>query len=191
MRPAGRTKMSDEKNQGRRRERVASLLKRAISETLLREFTDPRFKLGLVSVTRVEPSPDLRSAKVWISVMGTEGQQRTIWRALNVARARIQSLSADRTSLRHTPELIFKEDRSIKNSFAVSKAIDDAMVELHARTGEPLPDRLNPDAADDEVPDGHDGHDHDDGAPDEGVRTGDSGTGATGAGDAGKTDKAG
>jgi ribosome-binding factor A len=116
-------------NQDRRRQRVASILQRAVSEVIHREFSDPRFAGAVISVTRVEPAPDLKSAKVHISVMGSDAQQRTVWRALAKARGLIQSLAADKTTLRWTPELLFREDPSIKKAFAVNELIKQAMAE--------------------------------------------------------------
>jgi ribosome-binding factor A len=146
----------------RRRERVASILQQAVADVLLREFSDPRMGKAIVSVTRVEVAPDVRSARVYVSIMGTDAEQRTAWRALEGAQGRIQSLVGQRVSLRWTPELFFRLDESIKKAYAVNQLIKQAMADTAATSGEaPAPE--NADDAD-----GEDADESEEGEPTEG-----------------------
>jgi ribosome-binding factor A len=134
----------------RRQERLAAVLQRAVSEVLMREISDPRMT-AMVSVTRVEPAADLRSAKVFLSLYGDEVEQRTTWRALQHAHGRIQNLVGGRIDLRWTPELFFRVDESLKKADEVNRLIRRAMAELEpavpaAETG-PEPDESEVDAA--------------------------------------------
>jgi ribosome-binding factor A len=128
----------------RRQERLAAVLQRAISEVLQREVSDPRVT-AMVSVTRVEPAADLRSAKVFFSLFGEEAQQRTTWRALQHAHGRIQNLVGDRVDLRWTPELFFRIDESLKKALEVNRLIKLAMAEF----GETEPASADDDGTDD------------------------------------------
>ena len=64
-----------------RRARFASALRNVVAKLIPAELSDPRIR-GLVTVTRVEVSPDLRLAKVYVSVMGKEGEQKSSLTAL-------------------------------------------------------------------------------------------------------------
>ena len=107
---------------GRRVERVASQLRHALSEILTQELRDPR--LGFITVTRVEPARDLKSAKVYVSVLGDEREQQATLRTLRHARGHIQHQVADRTALKSTPVLRFEPDDSVKRGLRISKLID-------------------------------------------------------------------
>lgn len=95
-----------------RRERLASLLTEFLSSLLQREARDPR--LGFASITRIEVSGDLRVARVFVSVLGDESEQRATMRALEHGSGWMRSECAARLPLRHTPELRFQLDHSIE-----------------------------------------------------------------------------
>jgi ribosome-binding factor A len=100
--------------QGKRLERVNQLVKEEISTLLQRELKDPR--LGFVTVTEVDVTPDLRTAKVYISVLGSEAQWTSSLQALTSARGFIRSWLRRHLDLRSTPELSFRPDRSMEHA---------------------------------------------------------------------------
>ena len=100
--------------QGKRLERVNQLVKEEISAVLQRELKDPR--LGFVTVTEVETSKDLRQAKVFVSVLGDEGQWASSMQALKSARGFIRNWLRDHLDLRATPTLDFRPDRSMQHA---------------------------------------------------------------------------
>ena len=97
--------------QGKRLERVNQLIKEEISAVLQRELKDPR--LGFVTVTDVQVSKDLRLAKVHVSILGSEEQWRSSLAALESAKGFVHNWLRHHLSLRVTPSLHFRPDRSM------------------------------------------------------------------------------
>jgi ribosome-binding factor A len=95
----------------KRSDRVGALLQSAIAELLLRDVKDPR--IGLVTVTGVELSPDLRHARVFVSVVGDAPTRARALQGLASARPYLQSHAGKRLGLRFTPELRFAIDPTI------------------------------------------------------------------------------
>ena len=87
-------------------------IQRVLSE-LLRSVKDPRVQQGMLSVTRVETTGDLRYAKVWISVYGLQ-DEKEFRRGLKSASGWLRRELAKSLSLRYTPELVFELDHSIE-----------------------------------------------------------------------------
>jgi ribosome-binding factor A len=100
--------------QGKRLDRVNQLIKEEISLLLQRELKDPR--LGFVTVTDVETTKDLRSAKIYVSVLGTEEQWVSSLEGLTSARGFIRNWLRDHLGLRATPMLEFRADRSMEHA---------------------------------------------------------------------------
>jgi ribosome-binding factor A len=100
--------------QGKRLDRVNQLVKEEISTLLLRELKDPR--LGFVSVTEVETSRDLRTAKVFVSVLGDEAQWTGSLAGVASARGFIRNWLRQHLDLRVTPDLDFRPDRSMEHA---------------------------------------------------------------------------
>ena len=96
---------------GRRTDRVGALLQAAVSELLLRAIKDPR--VGMVTVTEVKLSPDLKHATVYVSTLGDEAAHARMLAGLASARPYLQSQVGRRLALRFTPELRFEVDPSI------------------------------------------------------------------------------
>ena len=117
----------------RRTERVGSLLRSTIAEALLRRLSDPRIDPARTSVTRVEVSEDLLTAKVFVSVMGDETEQKLTVRALRHAAGHIQELMMRGVSLRHTPALDFRVDSEFKKTVQTLSIIQEAMDEIHQK----------------------------------------------------------
>jgi ribosome-binding factor A len=93
-----------------RRERVAALLQSAIAEMLLRDVKDPR--VGTVTVTGVDLSPDLKHARVYVAPFGDAAGGKRALAGLESARRYLQSKVGRRLGLRYTPELRFELDTS-------------------------------------------------------------------------------
>ena len=96
---------------GYRTDRVGALLQAALSELLLRSVKDPR--VGMVTITGVKLSPDLKHASVYVSTLGDGAAQARMLAGLASARPFLQSQAGRRLGLRFTPELRFEVDPSI------------------------------------------------------------------------------
>src|SRR5690349_12034274 len=111
----------------RRIAKVAQALREVISTTVLFGLKDPRVKN--VTVLRTEVSPDLRSAKVYVSVLGDEKTRALSMHGLRSARGFIQSRIAERLDTRYTPVLQFVLDPGVKLSVEASAIIRAALDE--------------------------------------------------------------
>ena len=100
--------------QGKRLERVNQLIKEEVSMLLQRELKDPR--LGFVTVTEVDVTPDLKHAKVYVSVLGKDAQWTASFQALDSARGFVWSWLRRHLDLRVTPEIAFRRDRSMEHA---------------------------------------------------------------------------
>lgn len=101
--------------------RVNEACKEALGEIIQGEIKDPR--VGFVTVTRVEVSPDLRVARVWISFLGTAEELEASLEALRKARGFLRRELGKRVRLRYTPELVFHQDRGAETSQRVQDLI--------------------------------------------------------------------
>lgn len=103
--------------------RVRELLKRTIGEVIRREF--PVESIGLVTVNDVEPAGDLKSATVFISILGGAEQQKRGLELLTQNRTRIQSLVGRSVVLKYTPTLRFLIDDSVVRGNRVMQIIEE------------------------------------------------------------------
>ena len=106
-----------------RQERVRELLKRAIGEAIRREFNVS--EAGLISVNDVDCAGDLKSAAVFISILGSADQQKRGLALLTEHRSRIQGLVAKAVILKYTPTLRFVTDDSVVRGNRVLQIIAD------------------------------------------------------------------
>jgi len=97
----------------RRIERINHLLRQEIAELLTREVKDATLSSALISITEVETTPDLRSAKVYFSVYGEEEEIQAAREHLTRASGFLHHNLKERLDLRHTPHLEFILDRSL------------------------------------------------------------------------------
>lgn len=118
---------------------IESTLKRAVAQVLIRRVSDPRI-VGMVSVTRVEVTPDMREATAYVSVLPEKYQARTI-AGLQAAHRHIQSMTGKLVSF-DMPHLRFKLDEGLKKEAGVL----DAIREGTRRTGPPPPESEAPEA---------------------------------------------
>jgi len=98
-------------------------IQRVLSE-LLRRVKDPRVQQGMLSVTRVETTGDLRYAKVWLSVLG-EVDEKQFRKGLRSSSGWLRHELGASLDLRYTPELIFEIDHSIEYGAHISKMLND------------------------------------------------------------------
>jgi ribosome-binding factor A len=108
----------------RRTERVNDLIRDELSDLLLREVRDPRLG-GLISLTRVEVTPDLYNARVFVSIMGEPDEQATAMRVLNAAASFFHRELKQRLQIRRVPFLVFRLDTSIAEGAAVLAHMDE------------------------------------------------------------------
>ena len=106
-----------------RHERVRELLKRAIGEAIRREFLVN--DVGLITVNDVEVGGDLKSAVVFITILGNAGQQKRGLQVLEEHRIRLQGLVAKAVVLKYTPTLKFIMDDSIVRGNRVLQILDE------------------------------------------------------------------
>lgn len=112
--------------------RVAEAVREVAAETILFELHDPRVKM--VTVTRAEVSADLQHAKIFVSVMGAEKDEKLTMRGLQHAAGFIQSKLAKRLQTRFTPTIRFVLDKGVKNSIEMTRLIKEALGEPDAGT---------------------------------------------------------
>ena len=96
-------------------------IQRVLSE-LLRNVKDPRVQQGMISVTRVETTGDLRYAKVWLSVYGMK-DEKEFKRGLKSASGWLRKELAKSMDLRYTPEFVFELDHSIEYGAHINELI--------------------------------------------------------------------
>jgi ribosome-binding factor A len=104
-----------------RQEKLGELIAIELSDLLRTRVKDPR--VGFASITHVEVSGDLRHAKVFVSVMGTEKEQAATIQGLKHATGFLRSELASRISLRYMPELVMKLDTSIEQGARILERI--------------------------------------------------------------------
>ncbi len=114
----------------RRQEKVARVVKEAVSDAIAHHLNDPRIE-GFVSVTRVELTPDLRIANVYVSIFGKDqASQNKTFSAITHARSRIQSLLAGRLQSKFCPVLHLYTDEKFKKTLETMQLIDRAAKEM-------------------------------------------------------------
>ena len=98
------------------------LVREEISLLLQRELKDPR--LGFVTVTEVDVAKDLRTAKVYVSVLGSEAELRASLSALESARGFIRNWLVPRLRMRAVPHLTFHPDRSMAHAAHIQTVLE-------------------------------------------------------------------
>ena len=105
----------------RRVQKAAEAVREVVSMAILTELNDPRVRD--VTVTHVEMTPDMRQAKIHVSVMGDETKQRLSMAGLKSAAGYLQSKVASRIDTRYTPRLEFLLDMGVKKSIAIAEIL--------------------------------------------------------------------
>ena len=102
--------------------RINGALREVIGEAISSELQDPR--IGFVTVTAVETSPDLRSARVYVSVLGTEEAREATLAGLRSSHGVLQAAIARRMRMKRTPTLTFHYDETTERAARVSRLLD-------------------------------------------------------------------
>ncbi len=114
----------------RRQEKVARVIKEAVSDAIAHHLSDPRIE-GFVSITRVDVAPNMRNADVFLSIFGkNEAGQNKTFAAIQHAASRIRSLLADKLQSKFCPVLHFYRDEKFKKTLETMRLIDEATREL-------------------------------------------------------------
>jgi len=115
--------------------RVGEAVREVLSDAISHRVKDPR--VGFVTVTAVETASDLRHARVFVSVLGTEGERRRSLDGLQSAHGVLQRAVAAELRLKHTPTLEFVYDDTAERAARVSRLIaSEAMTRPDAEAGE-------------------------------------------------------
>ncbi len=114
--------------------RINGEVQRVLAEIIRGEIKDPRIGL-LTSVMAVEVSPDLKTCKAWISVLGDEQARKDTLAGLKSAEGFIRNKLAKEINLRNTPEIRFIMDESIEYGVSMSHRIDEINRPLHEAEG--------------------------------------------------------
>ena len=117
-----------------RQRRVQELLVQEISDIIRRELKDP--KIGFVTITDAEVSPDLRHARVFFSVLGEPEQRVETGRILNRAAGFIRGEFGRRAQIRFTPEIRFEYDPSAERGTRITQLIDQVRQDDERRASE-------------------------------------------------------
>ncbi len=147
----------------RRLLKAGEAIREVVSMAILTEIRDPRVKN--VTVIGVEVAPDMREAKILVSIMGSESQQATSLRGLKNSAGFLQSKIAERIDTRYTPKLTFVADEGVKKSLALAQILDQLALEKQkdqqatdsVAVSEPVDDELDEeDASNEATIDDHD-----------------------------------
>jgi ribosome-binding factor A len=102
--------------------RVDEAVRAVLSDAIAKDLKDPR--VGFVTVTGVKTSPDLRHARVYVSVLGAAPEREASLDGLRSAHGFLQGKVASQLNLKHTPTLTFEYDESIDRGMRISRLIE-------------------------------------------------------------------
>ena len=106
-----------------RMRRINEVLREVIGAAIATDLSDPR--IGFVTVTSVETSPDLRTAKVHVSVLGDEEARKEALAGLSSSHGVLQSKIAAETRMKRTPTLSFHYDATVEQGMRISRLLDE------------------------------------------------------------------
>ncbi len=107
---------------GARMRRVDEAMREVLSDAITKDLQDPR--VGFVTVTGVKTSPDLRSARVYVSILGDDEERAGSLAGLESARGFLQARVSQALRLKHTPTLTFGYDESVDRGMRISELLD-------------------------------------------------------------------
>jgi ribosome-binding factor A len=102
--------------------RINGALREVIGEAISTELQDPR--IGFVTITSIDTSPDLRSARVFVSVLGTPDEREATLEGLRSSHGVLQAAIANQMRLKRTPTLEFHYDETVERADRVSRLLD-------------------------------------------------------------------
>ena len=108
---------------GPRMRRINEVLREVVGAAISNDLSDPR--IGFVTVTSVETSPDLRTAKVFVSVLGSEEEREATLTGLRSSHGVIQSKIAAETRMKRTPTLSFHYDDTVATGVRISRLLEE------------------------------------------------------------------
>jgi len=121
----------------RRQEKVARVVKEVVSDAIANHLGDPRIT-GLVTVTKVEMGPNLRSAEVYLSILAESGSAKNkTFAAIQHAARHIQSLLGASLDCKFCPVLHFHRDEQFQKTLETMRLIDEVANERRDQTAEP------------------------------------------------------
>jgi ribosome-binding factor A len=103
--------------------RINEVLREVVGAAISGDLSDPR--IGFVTVTSVETSPDLRTAKVYVSVLGDEAERGATLDGLRSSHGVIQARIAAETRMKRTPTLTFHYDETVEQGVRISRLLDE------------------------------------------------------------------
>jgi ribosome-binding factor A len=106
-----------------RMRRVDEAVREVLSDAIAKDLHDPR--IGFVTVTGVKTSPDLRHARVYVSVLGDAPAREASLEGLRSAHGFLQSAIASQLTLKHTPTLTFEYDDSVDRGMRITELLDE------------------------------------------------------------------
>jgi ribosome-binding factor A len=107
---------------GDRMRRINEVLRETIGSAIASDLEDPR--IGFVTVTAVETSPDLRSARVYVSVLGDEQEREDTLAALRSSHGILQAAIAREARMKYTPKLTFHYDEGPERAMRLGRLLD-------------------------------------------------------------------
>jgi ribosome-binding factor A len=107
--------------EGKRSEKVADLIRKEVSELLIKTIKDPR--IGFVTITKVMVTEDCRLARIYYSVSGSIEERERSMQGLGSAKGYIRRELARRMNLRYTPEILFQFDPSIEYAIHIGEVL--------------------------------------------------------------------
>lgn len=107
---------------GPRMRRINEVLREVVGAAIASELSDPR--IGFVTVTSVETSPDLRTAKVFVSVLGDEDEREATLQGLRSSHGVLQSRIAAETRMKRTPTLTFHYDDTVERGVRITELLE-------------------------------------------------------------------
>ena len=110
---------------GARMRRVDEAMRAVLSDAISKDLQDPR--VGFVTVTGVKTSPDLRHARVYVSVLGDDDERAASLEGLQAAHGFLQGRVSHSLRLKHTPALTFDYDESVDRGMRISELLDEAV----------------------------------------------------------------
>lgn len=122
--------------------KAAEAIREVVAMAILTELRDPRVKN--VTVTMVELAADMKTAKVHVSIMGDEKQQKLSLLGLQNSAGFLQSCIADKIDTRYTPRLSFDLDKGVKNSLEVARILAEVLPKSPAEAVPPIADQGDP-----------------------------------------------
>ena len=132
--------------------KAAQAVREVVGMAIIADLKDPRIKDA--TVTMVEVSPDMRQAKVHVSVMGDDVKQNLCLKGLQSSAGYLQSKIGNRIDTRYTPKIQFVLDRGIKNAMTVARILEEVLPQEAAANAEAAASDQGEDSTDGDASDG-------------------------------------